>query len=62
MGAYNDMIAPGGLEHIGDEFRRNWGTRFVFLILSGIGETGYNCRYTPGGGRATGVYHDEQLH
>ena len=56
------MIAPGGLEHIGDEFRRNWGTRFVFLILSGIGETGYNGRYTSGGGRATGVYHDEQLH
>jgi len=56
------MVAPGGLEHIGDEFSGDGSPRLVLFILAGVRETGDDSCDSAGRGGATGIYHDEEFH
>ena len=59
---YDDMVAPGGLEHIGDELSCDGSPRLVLFILASIRETGDDSRDSAGRGSATGIYHDKEFH
>lgn len=58
----DDVVATGGLQHIGDKLGRDRRPTLVLLILPGVGEIRYDGGDAPGGGRTTGVDHDEELH
>jgi hypothetical protein len=56
------MITPGRLQHIRNQFRTDWGPRFIFLVLACVREVwDYGCDTACGGGLA-GIDHDEEFH
>lgn len=56
------MVATCGLKHIGHEFCGYGSSRFVFFVLSCVGEVGKDGGDAAGRGGLAGVYHDEELH
>lgn len=58
----DDMVAAGGLQHVGDELRRNGGPALILLVLPCVGEVGDNCGDSSSGGGPTSMNHDQQLH
>ena len=57
-----DMVAAGGLEHIGHELGRDWRSGLVLFVLSGIGKVGDHCCNATGRGSLAGRDDDQQLH
>ena len=61
-GEHDDVVTASCLQHVCDEFCGDWSPGFIFLVLSGIGETRYNCG-DPSRGRCSAcVDHDEKFH
>lgn len=58
----DDMVTACRLQHVCHELRRNGGTRFVLLVLSGIREIWYDSRDATSRGGFTCVDHDKKLH
>ena len=56
------MVAACCLDHVCNEFGGYGCARFIFLVLSGVGKTGYYGSYSASRGGATGIYHDEEFH
>lgn len=56
------MVAACCLQHVGDEFSSDGCAGFIFLVLSGVWKTRYDCGYSASRGGATGIYHDEEFH
>jgi hypothetical protein len=58
----DDMVAPGRLQHIGDELGRDGSSALVFLILARVGEVRDDSSDAASAGSLAGVDHDEKLH
>lgn len=58
----DDMVAPGGLEHIRHQLRRDGRPRLILLVLSRVGEIGDDGGDAAGGGGLAGVDDDEEFH
>ena len=58
----DDMVAPGRLQHIGNELGRYRSSALVFLILARIGEVRDDSSDAAGAGGLAGVDHDEKFH
>lgn len=58
----NYVVAAGGLEHVGHQFRCDGGAGFVFLILASVGEVREDGGDAAGGRSFAGVDHDEEFH
>ena len=55
-------VGTGGLDHVGDELRRDGVAALGLAILPGIAEIGHDGGDAARGGALAGVDHDEQLH
>jgi hypothetical protein len=58
----DDVVATGGLEHIGHEFRCNGRTRLVLLVLAGVWEVWNHSSNAACRCGLACVDHDQQLH
>lgn len=58
----DDVVAAGGLEHVGHESGGDGGAALVLLVLAGVGEVGDDGGDAPCGGGFAGVDHDEKFH
>lgn len=58
----DDVVGARGLQHIGDQPRRDGGAGLVLLILPGVGVAGYDGGDASCTGGLAGVDHDQQLH
>nr|POE46921.1 hypothetical protein CFP56_00253 [Quercus suber] len=58
----DDMVAARGLQHVGHQLGRDRSSTLILLVLAGVGEVGQHGRDAAGGGGATGVDQDQQLH
>jgi hypothetical protein len=58
----DDMIAPGRLQHIGNELRRDRRPGLVLLILPRVWEVRDHSRDAACTSCLASVYHDEQFH
>lgn len=58
----DDMVAARSLKHVRHQFRGDWCSRLVFLVLAGIRKVGDYGGYAACGGGFAGIDHDEQLH
>lgn len=58
----DDVIAPGGLQHVRDEFCGDGRAGFILLVLSGVGEVWDHGGDAAGARGFAGVDHDEEFH
>ena len=58
----DDVVAAGGLQHVGHQFRGDGRAALVLFVLTGVGEVGEDGGDAAGGGGAAGVDEDEELH
>jgi hypothetical protein len=58
----NDMVAAGGLKHVGHEFCCDWRARLVLLVLAGVGEVGNDRSNATCRCRFASINHDQKFH
>lgn len=58
----NDVVTASRLQHVGHKARGDGCSRFVLLILAGVGEVGKDGGNAARGGGFAGVDHNEELH
>jgi hypothetical protein len=58
----DDVVAAGGLEHVGNELGGDGRAGLVLLVLAGVEEVGDDGGDSAGRGGFAGVDHDQQLH
>jgi hypothetical protein len=58
----NDMVAAGGLKHIGHELCCDWRARLILLVLAGIGEVWNDRSNTACRCSFASINHDQQFH
>lgn len=58
----DNMVAAGGLQHVGHELGGDRSPTLILLVLAGVGEVREDGCDAAGGGSAAGIDQDEQLH
>ena len=56
------MVASSSLEHVGNQLRGDWGTRFVLLVLAGVWEVWNDGSDAARRSGLASIDHDEEFH